>query len=39
MTLRNRFDMGESSPVKGQVFFHNDDMDTPLRQTQHYWGM
>jgi hypothetical protein len=28
--------MGESSPVKGQVFLHKNDMDAPLRQTQHY---
>jgi len=35
MTLSNRFDMGESSPVEGQVFLYKDDMDAPLRQTQH----
>jgi hypothetical protein len=28
--------MGESSPLKVKVFLHKDDMDTPLRETQHY---
>ena len=36
MTLSNRLDRGESSPVKVKFSPHKDDMDAPLRPTQHH---
>src|ERR1700761_5183138 len=35
MTLSNRFDMGESSPVKVKFSFTKTMWPPPLRQTQH----
>ncbi len=35
MTPSNRFDNGRILAREGQVLLHKDDMDAPLRQTQH----